>query len=267
MRRGPRIAENVVGIDARIAVGMQLLVDEPRRDRDAVVRLEQPRNPRTCLRPRIGRAVDGAVRAVRVDPSGQRVVVADEADRRAVAGREIDRSLHVAADAAVRDGRAVDRERPFGHTQPRLRRDVARAYRRSTLIRTRCPAARAALRCGRGQRGRDPGKQRDRNRRLVEVNTGLGLHSGLVADHLACTDAADCDLTLAWAEVGDREPGNVVSDVDEAAGAACADLVGGLRRDRERHVLERGLALRRRDHDLVKLAGLRGLGRRRERDH
>ena len=49
LRGRERIAEDVVDVDARIAVGLELLVHDARRDREILGRLDQPREARAAL--------------------------------------------------------------------------------------------------------------------------------------------------------------------------------------------------------------------------
>ena len=68
-------------------------------------------------------------------------------------------------------------------------------------------------------------EQRDRDRRLVEVDADRFLHARLIADHLAGADAADGDLALARTQIRDVEAGHVARDVDDVGGAGLLDVL------------------------------------------
>ena len=94
-------------------------------------------------------------------------------------------------------------------------------------------------------------KQRDRNRRLIEVHAHLLLHARLVANHLPGADAADRDLALARAEVRNRQSRDIARQIDDVFSARVDDLILRFGSDRERNVLQRGAAQLRGHHDLL----------------
>ena len=65
------------------------------------------------------------------------------------------------------------------------------------------------------------------------------LHTRLVANDLAGADAADGDLALAGAEIGDVQAGDVARELREIGGAGGLDVLGGHRGNREGHILQR----------------------------
>src|SRR5690606_6706559 len=68
-------------------------------------------------------------------------------------------------------------------------------------------------------------------------------------------------LTLSGPEIGDREAGDIASQLHDVGAAGIPDLLVRQRRDGERHLLQRGLALLRGDDDLssdTRAAFLRG---------
>ena len=92
-------------------------------------------------------------------------------------------------------------------------------------------------------------EQRHRDRRLIEVDADRLLHARLIAHHLAGADAADRDLALARSQIRDVEAGDIARDVDDVGRARLFDVLVGHRGNRERHFLQRGSALLRRDDD------------------
>ena len=107
-------------------------------------------------------------------------------------------------------------------------------------------------------------EERQRHDRLVEVDTDLFLHAGLVAHDLAGRDTAHRDLALARPEILNRQPDHVHGHVFDIFDAANPQHFFGRRRNRERHVEQRLLALRRGDSDLL---GQRRIEREIERLH
>src|SRR4029077_16680734 len=93
-------------------------------------------------------------------------------------------------------------------------------------------------------------EQGHRDRRLVEVDTHRFLHTRLIAHNLAGADAADGDLALSWAEIGDVETRHIARDVDDVGRAGLLDVFAGERGYREGNLLQRRGALLRRDDDL-----------------
>src|SRR5256885_4420232 len=94
-------------------------------------------------------------------------------------------------------------------------------------------------------------EERDRDGGFIEIHAHLLLDARLVTDDLAGADAADGHLTLSRAEIRDGKAGNVTGEIDEILGARIADLVLAGRRHGERHVLQVGLALLRRDDNFL----------------
>ena len=94
-------------------------------------------------------------------------------------------------------------------------------------------------------------EERQRDDRFVEVDANLLLHAGLIAHDLTGGDATDGHLTLPGPEVLHRQPGDVRRHALDVLDAASAQHLLGGRRDRERHVEDRLLALGGRDGDLL----------------
>ena len=223
----------------------------------AVARLEGERQaPAVTLA-----AVDVLARGrpERIDEAAVAGVVSDRAERSVLAQRQIDRALEVAAEIVAINQVDVGLDRTLGHPQPRLVGDVAdrSADRARSEQRALRPAQRLdAVEVEQVEVG---GEQRQRDCRFVEIDPDLLLHPGLVAHDLSGGDAADRNLALPRPEVLHRQPGDIARDVFERVRARLLDVGGGLRVDRERHVLDRLVALGRGDDDVV-AGGLCGGG-------
>src|SRR5205823_904734 len=79
-----RVAQNVVKVRSREAVGVQFLIDEAWRDTDRIARLPQQRDACARLAAGIRGGLDRAVRAEGVNETWQVVVITDESERRRV---------------------------------------------------------------------------------------------------------------------------------------------------------------------------------------
>ena len=99
------IAEHVVLVDARISVGLELLVDDARRDDEAFGGLEAECESAAGARATVHVFADGATRIVRVDETRELAVVAHDPHRGLLADRHVECAPQIAADLAVRDAR------------------------------------------------------------------------------------------------------------------------------------------------------------------
>src|SRR5438105_7901604 len=82
------IAEDVVEIDARIAVGVQLLEHDARRDGQRIVRLDEEREARTAAVAVVGVLLEPAARLNGIDEPGQVMPVSRQARRHRIAKRK-----------------------------------------------------------------------------------------------------------------------------------------------------------------------------------
>ena len=92
-------------------------------------------------------------------------------------------------------------------------------------------------------------KQRDGNRRLIQVDADLFLDAGLVANDLARADAAHGNLALSGAEIRDGEAGDVARQIGNAGHGCAAQLLRVGRGYREGHLVQRHHAFLRGDND------------------
>ena len=187
-----------------------------------------------------------------VDEAGDAVVV-----RRRRAGRPCRRAaalnaeLDVAASAAAVDGAAAELGERLRDAQLRLVGDVAHRARQRAGAEQRALRAAQHFDAVRVEQIEVRREQRQRDDRLVEVDADLLLHARLVAHDLAGGHAAHRDLALAGAEVlhGEarrRSPPRLRCPRRRAS----RSIFFGRRRDRERHVEQRLLALGGGDGDL-----------------
>ena len=129
------VRKDVVNIDARISVRLQLLEHDARRYGQRGIRLDQEREPRAATLAVIGGLLNPegtrSVRTLRPDGRGrideprQMMPVTHQAHRHRVAHRDIQRRAHVSPFLAVRDAFEGGVQHHFSLAELRLTRDVA----------------------------------------------------------------------------------------------------------------------------------------------
>ena len=122
---GVGIAEDVVEIDARIAVGVQLLEHDARRDGQRIVRLDEEREARTAAVAVVGVLLEPAARLNGIDEPGQVMPVSRQARRHRIAKRKIEGSSQEAPFVALRHVLEGGVRHDFRLAELRLAGDVA----------------------------------------------------------------------------------------------------------------------------------------------
>ncbi len=238
------IRDDVERVDAVPSIHRHTLVDDARRDREAVVRLQLDGGAKAGPVPVVDVLADGPIGLNRVDESRDAVVIRDHAQGGLRAERCVEPDLRVSAHAPAVDDIQIELREALRDVHLRLVGDVAhgagqRARAEQRPLRTAqhfhaVGVEQIEIRC----------EERQRDGRLVEVDADLFLHARLIAHDLPGRYAADRHLALTGPEVLHGQSGDVRRDALEVVDAAPPqDLLGG-RRDRERHVEQRLLALR-----------------------
>ena len=244
------------------AIGRCVLVDDARRDRDVVADVEGQRGAHARAVARVHVFLEAAVFLACVDEAAVLGRVTDDTQRGRVGQRHVDHALHMEAHFAVGHRIDVEFDIAFELVGVRLVGDVANRAADRTRAEQRALRATQRLDAVEVIKVEVRREQRQRDHRLVEIHADLLLDARLVANNLAGRYAADRDLALARTQVLDREARHVTRQFLEICRARALDVLRRLCVDRERHILDRALTLRRRDRDFFKHA----LGGRSRRD-
>ena len=217
-------------------VGLDVLINDARRDLELGRRLEQQRHAATDAAAVID--VLFRIRPDRIDEAAEVRPIGDRAECDGAGQRYVDRALERITDVAALEDADPAFDRAFDPVDVGLIGDVANGA---------ADTARPEQRPLRPAQGLDPvevvqievgSEQRDGRHRFIEVRADLFLHARLIAGDLAGGDTADRHLALARPEVLNREAGNVAAEVFERLRVSALDILLGLRVDRERNVLD-----------------------------
>ena len=248
---GERIGEDVEVVDAIPAVHLHFLIEDARRDREPLVRLEAEGHASAETVAVVDVVAHAQSRLHGVDEAAVLGVVRGRAHRRAVADRHVHRGLHVAADASVADRADAQLTDRLGRPELRLIGDVTDGSRQRAGAEQRSLGPAQDLDAGDVEEVDVGGEQRERDHGLVEVHADLFLHARLIADDLPGRNAAHRDLTLSGAEVLHGESGDVHGHVFDRLRAEVAQFLLGGRGDGHRNVVHVLLALAGRDDHLL----------------
>ena len=181
-------------------------------------------------------------------------MIGNDTHGRILAKRNIDCALEMPTDIVAVDEVHISFDQSFGHTDLGLIGNVADRTADTTRTEQRPLRSAERLDAVEIEQIEVRREERKRNHALVEIDADLLLDPGLVAHDLAGRDAAHRNLALARTEVLHRQARDIARDVLEIVRSRFLDVFLRLRIDRERHVLDRRVALGSGDDDDIGIA-------------
>ena len=242
-RRGERIGEDVVTIHAIPTVHLDALVGDARGDGE----LRSRRDSRSGAKSGSEAVVDvlphREVWLNGVDEAGNPVVIRHNAYGRFIAERRVEAELSIQSGVAAVHASQTEFSKGLRDVQLRGIRDVAHGAGQGSGPEECSLRSAQHFDTPRVEEIEVWGEQGHRDDGLVEVDADLLLDSRLIARDLARGYTAYRDLTLSRAEVLHRQSADVRGHSFEILNAAHAQCFFSRRRDRERNVENRLLAL------------------------
>ena len=219
-RSRKRVGENVVLVDAVPAVHLDVLVDESRRERGALVGREPDGRPEAAAESVVDVVVHRKIGAHGIDEPRDAIVVRRDTEGCPLAKGQVDAKLRVSARAAAIDETEPEFGEDVANTELRLVGNVSNGSAQRTGPEQRSlrpPQHFDPVRIKQIDVGRE---QRQRDHRLVEKHADLLFHPRLIAYDLPGRYAAHRDLALARSEVLHGQPGDVRCNTLEVLHAA-----------------------------------------------